>query len=175
MQGWSSGLVCLWLSAGAAVAGQVSIGFEGPAEGPAPEQMPEDGYSITTRDMMVSSLMKSGDGTDGANEIESAMNKRGGIEILRDAPFSFVSLDWQAENGAPTVTATGYYGDTLLGTEEFHLPAGAAVGAFVTFEADALSGQVLDRLLLYPQRDSGGMGALDRVILEDVAELPETS
>lgn len=175
MQGWISGLVCLWLSVGAAAAGQVSIGFEGPPEGPAPDQMPEDGYSVITRDMMISSAVKSGDGTDGANEIESTMNKRGGIEILRDAPFRFVSLDWQAENGAPTVTVTGYYGDTPLGTEDFHLPAGAAAGAFVTFEAKALSGQVLDRLLLYPQRDSGGMGALDRVILEDAAELPETS
>ena len=53
--------------------------------------------------------------------------------------------------------------------------ADPAQPGFTRFDAGALNGQVIDRLILYPQRDGAGMGALDRVILEDAPEMPETS
>lgn len=173
MQRWIGGLACLWLMASAAEAGQVSIGFEGPGEGPAPIEMPEDGYRVVTRDMMISSPTKSGNGSDGPNEIESAMNTRGAVAILRDAPFVFVSLDWQTETGAPQVVVEGYLGEMLVARDRF--VARGSHDAFTTHHAGALAGQIIDRLILYPQRDASGMGALDRVILEDASELPETS
>lgn len=160
-----------WVAA--AQAEQVSIGFEGPGEGPAPAEMPEDGYRIVTRGLTVSTAAKSGDGTDGPTEIESLMGTRGLAEITRAGrPFVFASLDWQAESGAPGVIVEGYFGDLLVGREQFVLPA---PGGFVTFAAEVLAGQVLDRLRILPQRDRGGMGALDRVILEDAPEASETS
>lgn len=173
MQQWISGLACLWLLAAPAQAGQVSVGFEGPGEGPAPTEMSEDGYRVVTRDMMISSPAKSGNGTDGPNEIESAMNTRGAVAILRAAPFTFVSLDWQTESGAPQVVLEGYLGEVMVARDRF--VARGLHDVFTTHLADALAGQVIDRLILYPQRDGSGMGALDRVILEDAAELPETS
>jgi len=101
------------------------------------------------------------------------MGRRSGIAILRDAPFTFVSLDWQSESGAPAVVVEGYLGDLLVAGARF--VADPAQPGFKRFEAGALSGQVIDRLILYPQRDGAGMGALDRVILEDAPEMPETS
>lgn len=164
------------LSTGAAQAERASIGFEGPQEGPAPGVMVEDGYSIAMRAMMISTAERSGDGTDGPTEAESDMQARGAMAITRPGvPFVFVSLDWQTESGAATVRVIGYSGGVALGAEEFHLPAGAAAGAFVTFEAEALRGVILDRLVLYPQRDGEGLGALDRIILDDAPEGPETS
>ncbi|WP_040650278.1 MULTISPECIES: hypothetical protein [unclassified Roseovarius] len=173
MQRWIGGLFTLWLMASPAQAGQVSIGFEGPGEGQAPTEMPEDGYRVVTRDMMISSPAKSGNGTDGPNEIESAMNTRGAVAILRVAPFTFVSLDWQTETGAPQVVVEGYLGEQLVARDRF--VARGSHDVFTTHMANALTGQVIDRLILYPQRDGSGMGALDRVVLEDAAELPETS
>ena len=156
--------LCLW--AAMTQAGPVSIGFEGPGEGAAPPEMTEDGYRIVTRDAVMSGPGKSGDGTDGPNEIESVMGARGAIAILRDVPFTFVSLDWQSEGGAPRVVAEGYLGPNLVARDSF-----AASGArFATFPAEALAAQIIDRLILYPQRDGAGMGALDRVILDEVAE-----
>ncbi len=156
-----AGALCLW--AAMASAGPVSIGFEGVPEGVAPPEMAEDGYRIVTRDAMISGPGKSGDGSDGPNEIEGAMGGRGAIAILRDGLFTFVSLDWQAESGVPEVVAEGYLGPQLVARERF-----AARGArFVTFAAGALKGRGIDRLILYPQRDGRGMGALDRVILDD--------
>lgn len=163
----------LFLQAAAAQAGQASIGFEGPGEGPAPAEMPEDGYRIVMQGMTVSTAAKSGDGTDGPTEIESQMGARGQVEITRPGrPFVFVSLDWQAESGGPGVIVEGYSGDLLVGREQFVLPA---PGGFVTFAAEVLAGQVLDRMRILPQRDRGGMGALDRVILEDAPAASETS
>lgn len=163
----------LGLWAATAQAEAVSIGFEGPGEGPAPAEMPEDGYQIAMRGMMVSTAAKSGDGTDGPTEVESLMAARGLAEITRPGrPFVFVSLDWQAESGAPGVIVEGYWGDLLVGRDQFALPG---AGGFVTFSAEALAGQVLDRLRILPQRDRGGMGALDRVILEDAPVAGETS
>lgn len=173
MERWIGGVACLWLMASVAEAGQVSIGFEGPQEGPAPIEMPEDGYRVVTRDMMISSARKSGNGSDGPNEIESAMNTRGAVAILRDAPFTFVSLDWQTETGAPQVVVEGYLGSVLVARDRF--VARGTYDTFTTHPAEALQGQLIDRLILYPQRDNRGMGALDRVILEDAAPLPETS
>ncbi len=159
-----------------ALAEQVSIGFEGPGEGPAPTQMPEGGYIVATRNMMISSAAKSGDGTDGANEIESVMNTRGGVMIQRpDAPFQFISLDWQSEKGEPSVVVEGYFGNVLMGTETFTLSQSAAQGGFVTFRADALTGLALDQLVLYPQRNRLGMGALDKVVLDEAPEAIDTS
>jgi len=154
-------ILCLWTAV--AQAGPVSIGFEGPGEGAAPAEMAEDGYRIVTRDAVISGPGKSGDGTDGPNEIEGAMGARGAIAILRSVPFTFVSLDWQAEGGTPEVVAEGYLGEQLVARERF----AARETGFVTFDADALAGRVIDRLILYPQRDRRGMGALDRVILDD--------
>ena len=128
MERWIGGLACLWLMASVAEAGQVSIGFEGSGEGPAPIEMPEDGYRIVTRDMMISSPIKSGNGSDGPNEIESAMNTRGAVAILRDAPFTFVSLDWQTETGAPQVVVEGYLGSALVARDRF-----VARGTYDTF------------------------------------------
>lgn len=163
--------VFLWATA--AQAERVSIGFEGPGEGRAPAEMTEDGYRIAMQGMMVSTAAKSGDGTDGPTEVESLMGARGQVEITRPGrPFVFVSLDWQAESDAPGVIVEGYSGDLLVGREHFVL---AGPGGFVTFGAEALAGQVLDRLRILPQRDRGGMGALDRVILEDAPEASETS
>ena len=65
-----SGILGLCLCAGMAGAEQASIGFEGPPEGPAPQEMQEDGYRIVTRNAMISTAEKSGDGTDGPTEIE---------------------------------------------------------------------------------------------------------
>ena len=161
-----AGACALGLWTAAAQAGPVSIGFEGPPEGAAPAEMAEDGYRIVTRDAMISGPGKSGDGTDGPNEIEGAMGGHGAIAILRGVPFSLVSLDWQAEGGAPQVVAEGYLGPRLVARDSFVAPAREA--GFVTFAAGALAGQVIDRLVLYPQRDRRGMGALDRVILGDV-------
>ena len=156
--------LCLW--AAAAQAGPVSIGFEGPGEGVAPVETTEDGFRIVTRDAMISGPGKSGDGTDGPNEIEGTMGGRGAIAILRDVPFTFVSLDWQAESGAPRIVAEGYLGAEMVARDSF-----ATCGAgFATFPAKALSGRVIDRLILYPQRDHTGMGALDRVILDEVPQ-----
>ncbi|GAW32991.1 hypothetical protein RA2_00026 [Roseovarius sp. A-2] len=168
-----SGILGLCLCAAVARAEQASIGFEGPGEGPAPQKMQEDGYRIVTRNAMISTAEKSGDGTDGANEIEGTMGQRGGIAILRDAPFTFVSLDWQSERGAPEVQVEGYLGDLLVAGDRF--VADLAQPGFTRFDAGALKGQVIDRLILYPQRDGAGMGALDRIILEDAPEMPETS
>lgn len=153
--------LCLW--AATAQAGPVSIGFEGPPEGAAPTEMAEDGYRIVTRDAMISGPGKSGDGTDGPTEIEGAMGGRGAVAILRDLPFTFVSLDWQSEGGAPEVVAEGYFGPQLVAQDRFV----SRETGFVTFTANALAGQVIDRLILYPQRDRQGLGALDRVILDD--------
>jgi hypothetical protein len=173
MKRWIGSFACLCFLATPMQAGQVSIGFEAAGEGPAPAEMPEDGYRIVTRDMMISSPAKSGNGTDGPNEIESAMNTRGAVAILRDAPFTFVSLDWQTETGAPQVVVEGYLGEMLVARDRF--VARGPHDVFTTHLADALAGQVIDRLILYPQRDNSGMGALDRVILEDAPALPETS
>ncbi|WP_417727133.1 hypothetical protein [Roseovarius sp.] len=173
MRQWIGCVVCVWLSATAAHAGQVSIGFEGPGEGKAPVEMPEDGYRIVTRDIMISSAAKSGDGTDGPNEVESEMNARGAIAVLRETPFTFISLDWQSETGAPQIVVEGYSGAVMVARDRF-VARGIGTG-FSTFAADALRGHSIDRLILYLQRDGSGMGALDRVILEDAAELPETS
>lgn len=168
--GFTFGLIIWALSAQAE---RVSIGFEGPGEGPAPAEMPEDGYRIGMPGMTVSTVAKSGDGTDGPTEVESLMGARGQAEITRPGrPFVFVSLDWQAESGGPGVIVEGYSGDLLVGREHFVL---ADPGGFVTFAAEALAGKVLDRLRILPQRDRGGMGALDRVILEDAPEASETS
>ena len=153
----------LCLGAAQAQAGPVSIGFEGPPDGPAPTEMAEDGYRIVTRDAMISGPGKSGDGTDGPGEIEGAMGGRGAVAILRGVPFTFVSLDWQSEGGAPRVMVEGYLGQRLVAQDRF---ATRDTG-FVTFAANALAGQVIDRLILYPQRDRQGLGALDRVILDD--------
>jgi len=158
-----AGACALGLWTAAAQAGPVSIGFEGPPEGAAPAGMSEDGYRIVTRDAMISGPGKSGDGTDGPNEIEGAMGGRGAVAILRGVPFAFVSLDWQAEGGAPQVVAEGYLGPDLVARDRFV----ARGPGFVTFAAGALAGRVIDRLILYPQRDRRGMGALDRVILGD--------
>lgn len=159
-----------------ALAERVSIGFEGPGDGPAPTEMPEDGYMVTTRNMMISSAAKSGDGTDGTNEIESVMNARGGVMIQRPgAPFQFISLDWQSEKGEPSVVVEGYFGDVLIGTEKFTLPQSAAEGGFVTFHANLLAGMTLDQLVLYPQRNRLGMGALDKVVLDEPSEAIDTS
>jgi hypothetical protein len=168
-----SGILGLCLCAGMARAEQASIGFEGPGEGPAPQEMQEDGYRIVTRNAMISTAEKSGDGTDGPTEIEGAMGQRSGIAILREASFTLVSLDWQSERGAPEVQAEGYLGDLLVAGDRF--VADPAQPGFTRFDAGALKGQVIDRLILYPQRDGAGMGALDRVILEDAPEVPETS
>jgi len=158
-----SGACALCLCAAMAQAGPVSIGFEGPGEGAAPAEMAEDGYRIVTRDAVISGPGKSGDGSDGPNEIEGAMGRRGAVAILRGVPFTFVSLDWQAESGIPELVAEGYLGHDLVARERF-----VARGAgFATFAAGALDGRVIDRLILYPQRDRRGMGALDRVILDD--------
>lgn len=156
----------LYLCAAGAQAGQVSIGFEGLGEGAAPVETEEDGYRIVTRDTVISGPAKSGDGTDGPNEIESVMGARGAIAILRNVPFTFVSLDWQSEGGAPRIVAEGYLGAKMVARDSF-----AASGAgFVTFPAAALAGQVIDRLILTPQRNRAGMGALDRVILDEVPQ-----
>jgi hypothetical protein len=168
-----SGILGLCLCTGMARAEQASIGFEGPVEGPAPQEMQEDGYRIVTRNAMISTAEKSGDGTDGPTEIEGGMGQRSGIAILRDAPFTFVSLDWQSERGTPAVQVEGYLGDLLVAGDRFI--ADPAQPGFTRFDAGALNGQVIDRLILYPQRDGAGMGALDRVILEDAPEMPETS
>ncbi|NCQ25261.1 MAG: hypothetical protein GW798_12595 [Roseovarius sp.] len=163
----------LFLFATAAQAERVSIGFEGPGEGLAPAEMLEDGYRIGMQGITVSTAARSGDGTDGPTEIESLMGVRGVAEITRPGrPFVFVSLDWQSESGTPDVIVEGYSGELLVGREHFVLPGR---GGFVTFVADALAGQGLDRLRILPQRDRGGMGALDRVILEDAPEAGETS
>lgn len=164
-------LLCLW--AVQAAAGPVSIGFEGPAEGAAPSEWVEDGFRIVTRDAVISGPGKSGDGTEGPNEIESAMGTRGAVAILRTSPFTLVSLDWQSEGGAPVILAEGYLGAELVAREQFVAPGPEA--GFVTFAARALAGQAIDRLILYPQRGPGGMGALDRVVLDAPAEPPETS
>ena len=157
-------MLCLW--AAVAQAGPVSIGFEGPGAGAAPPEMAEDGYRIVTREAVMSGPAKSGDGTDGPNEIESVMGARGAIAILRDVPFTFVSLDWQSEGGAPRVVAEGYLGQRLVARDSF-----ATSGAgFATFPAKALAGRTIDRLILYPQRNGAGMGALDRVILDEVPQ-----
>lgn len=168
-----AGAALLWLWAAQAVAGPVSIGFDGPGEGAAPPEWSEDGFRIVTRDAMISCPGKSGDGTDGPNEIEAAMGTRGAVAILRAAPFALVSLDWQSESGAPGITVEGYLGPHLVARER-HVAPGPEAG-FVTFGAGALAGQAIDRLILYPQRGSGGMGALDRVVLDAPAEPPETS
>jgi hypothetical protein len=158
-----SGACALWLCAAMAQAGPVSIGFEGAEAGAAPAEMAEDGYRIVTRDAMISGPAASGDGTDGPNEIEAAMGRRGAIAILRGVPFTLVSLDWQSEGGAPRVVAEGYLGQTLVAQDRFI----TGNTGFVTFAAQALAGKVIDRLILYPQRDRQGLGALDRVILDD--------
>ena len=172
-----AGLVALVVSASVASADRVSIGFEGPDEGPAPKTMTEDGYVIVTREMMISTSRKSGDGTDGPNEVESVMGGRGAIAIMRPdgAPFVFVSLDWQAEDGAPSISAEGYDGDIKVGADRFSLTRDAAGKGFVTFGAEGLRGKLITRLFLFPQRNSLGLGALDRVILDDPAALPGTS
>lgn len=157
-------MLCLW--AAVAQAGPVSIGFEGPGEGAAPPEMTEDGYRIVTRDAVISGPTKSGDGTDGPNEIESVMGGRGAVAILRDVPFSFVSLDWQSEGGAPRVVAEGYLGPQFVARDSFV----AMTPDYTTFAAGALAGQIIDRLILMPQRDRAGMGALDRVILDEVPQ-----
>lgn len=153
----------LCLGAALARAEPASIGFEGPPEGAAPPEMTEDGYRIVTRDAMISGAARSGDGTDGPTEIEGAMGGRGAIAILRGTPFAFVSLDWQSEGGAPEVVAEGYLGPQLVARDRFVTRS----AGFVTFAAESLAGQVIDRLILYPQRDRLGLGALDRVILDD--------
>lgn len=159
-----------------ALAEPASIGFEGPGDGPAPSEMPEDGFLVATRNMMISSAAKSGDGTDGANEIESVMNMRGGVMIQRPGkPFQFISLDWQSEKGEPSVVVEGYFGDVLIGTEKFTLPQSAAQDGFITFRANVLAGVALDQLVLYPQRNRLGMGALDKVVLDDAPEAIDTS
>jgi len=99
------------------------------------------------------------------------MGAPGALAILRDAPFTFVSLDWQAEAGTPVIRAEGYLGPHLVAREQFT----ARQPSYMTFEAGALAGQVIDRLILYPQRDGAGMGALDRVILDTAPEGPGTS
>ena len=171
-----AGILGIWALSTSALAERVSIGFEGPGEGPAPAEMPEDGYLVATRNMMISSAEKSGDGTDGPNEMESMMNIRGGVMIPRPgAPFQFISLDWQSEKGAPSVVVEGYFGDVLIGTEKFTLPQSAAEGGFVTFLANALAGVALDQLVFYPQRNRLGMGALDKVVLDEPPEAIDTS
>jgi len=174
--GLTAAILASWVLATPALAERASIGFEGPGDGPAPAEMPEDGFSVATRNMMISSVAKSGDGTDGANEVESVMNMRGGVMIQRPgAPFQFISLDWQSEKGEPSVVVEGYFGDVLIGTEKFTLPQSAAEGGFVTFRANALAGVALDQLVLYPQRNRRGMGALDKVVLDDAPEAIDTS
>lgn len=104
------------------------------------------------------------------------MNTRGGVMIQRpDAPFQFISLDWQSEKGEPSVVVEGYFGNVLMGTETFTLSQSAAQGGFVTFRADALTGLALDQLVLYPQRNRLGMGALDKVVLDEAPEAIDTS
>ena len=172
-----AGLLALGLCAGMASADRVSIGFEGPDEGPAPKTMTEDGYVIVTRDMMISTALKSGDGTDGPTEVESVMGGRGAIAFMRPdgAPFVFVSLDWQAEGSAPSISAEGYDGDIKVGADRFSLTQDAVGKGFVTFRAEGLRGKPVTRLFLFPQRNGLGLGALDRVILEDAPALPDTS
>lgn len=155
--------VCLF--AGPALSGPVSLGFEGPLNGPAPADMSEDGFTVTTSNMAISSPEKSGDGTDGPNEIESRMSARGQITITRPgAPFRFVSLDWQAEDRTATVIVRGFLNGTEVASDRF---TSQGPSGFVTFHADALSGAALDRLEIFPQRNPLGMGALDAVILDD--------
>jgi hypothetical protein len=166
-----AGAAALALWAGAAGAGPVSLGFEGYGAGAAPAEMAEDGFRLVTRNLVISGPGKSGDGTDGPHEIEGGMGAPGALAILRDVPFILVSLDWQAEAGAPVIRAEGYLGAHLVAREQFT----AREPGYVTFEAGALAGQVIDRLILYPQRDGAGMGALDRVILDTAPEGPGTS
>lgn len=166
--------LALWAGWGvAAGAGPVSLGFEAHGAGTAPVEMAEDGFRIVTRGIVISGPGKSGDGTDGPHEIESAMGARGSLAILRAVPFTLVSLDWQSESGTPVVLAEGYLGTQLVARDRFTSPGPQA--GYVTFAADALSGRVIDRLILTPQRDGAGLGALDRVILDTVPELPGTS
>ncbi|MGX0904120.1 hypothetical protein ACSSV8_002706 [Roseovarius sp. MBR-79] len=166
-----AGAAVLALLAGAAGAGPVSLGFEGYGAGAAPPEMAEDGFRLVTRNLVISGPGKSGDGTDGPHEIEGGMGAPGALAILRDAPFTFVSLDWQAEAGTPVIRAEGYLGAHLVAREQFT----SSEAGYVTFEAGALAGQVIDRLILYPQRDGAGMGALDRVILDTAPEGPGMS
>jgi hypothetical protein len=90
-------------------------------------------------------------------------------------PFQFISLDWQSEKGEPSVVVEGYFGDVLIGTEKFTLPQSAAQDGFITFRANVLAGVALDQLVLYPQRNRLGMGALDKVVLDDAPEAIDTS
>lgn len=166
-----AGAAALALWTGAAGAGPVSLGFEGYGAGAAPTEMAEDGFRLVTRNLVISGPGKSGDGTDGPHEIEGAMGARGALAILRDAPFILVSLDWQAEAGAPVIVAEGWLGPLLVAREQF----ATASAAYVTWTPEALAGQAIDRLILYPQRDGAGMGALDRVILDTAPEGPGTS
>ena len=163
-------VVCL--SAPAAYAGQVSIGFEGPGEGRAPTDLSEDGYVVMATNMSISSLAKSGDGTDGPNEIERSAGTEGYLTITRpDAPFRFVSLDWQSENASPAVLVMGYLNGALVGADSFV----TRPSAFTTFLANKLAGQTLDKLIIYPQRDGGGAGALDAVVLDDTHDALQIS
>ncbi|SLN51071.1 hypothetical protein PEL8287_02679 [Roseovarius litorisediminis] len=167
------GLVLAFMLTAPALAGPVSIGFEGPPEGPAPTDMSEDGYTIVAKNMAISSSLKSGDGTDGSNEIESIMGANGTLTITRPGvPFRFVSLDWQAENATATIRVQGFRNGKEVAIDTYTVtgPSG-----YIHFRAEALSGATLDKLVIHPQRDQLGVGALDAVVLDEAPGNLQTS